>query len=186
MSHWLSNLIGQPQRYQRMLVFQHCSIGSALTLLLCVSPAWAGEETVTELAIPQTVDDTSFASEREAVMWRQQELKDIESLVRQLRFDLVNNQDVEAAAPRLTELQERASAQRLLPAFISGTHGGGSDARASIWEEWDKFASGFDDLEDKIANLIDVAEQENPRDTARALSEVGNSCKSCHRAYRYD
>ncbi|BBI61934.1 hypothetical protein HSBAA_32400 [Vreelandella sulfidaeris] len=103
-----------------------------------------------------------------------------------MRFDLVNNQDLEAAAPRLTELQERASAQRLLPAFIAGTHGGGSDARASIWEEWDKFAGGFDDLEDKIANLIDVAEQENPRNTARALSEVGKSCKSCHRAYRYD
>ncbi|BBI61933.1 hypothetical protein HSBAA_32390 [Vreelandella sulfidaeris] len=72
MSHWLSNLIGQPQRSQRMLAFQHGAIGSALTLMLCVSPAWAGEETVTELAMPQTVDDTSFASEREAVMWRQQ------------------------------------------------------------------------------------------------------------------
>ena len=88
--------------------------------------------------------------------------------------------------PRLLKLQERASADRLLPAFIEGTHGSGSEARASIWEEWGEFAAGFSDLEDKIANLIDVAEQEDTRNTARALSEVGASCKSCHRAYRYD
>lgn len=88
--------------------------------------------------------------------------------------------------PRLLELQERASAQRLLPAFIEGTHGSGSEARASIWEEWEDFGAGFTDLEGKIANLIEVAEQENTRDTARALSEVGASCKSCHRTYRYD
>lgn len=158
---------------------------SALALLLCTPLAWAGEET-SVLSMPQAVSDTPFASEREAVVWRREELKDIESLVRQLRFDLINNQDIEAARPRLLELQERASAQRLLPAFIEGTHGSGSEARASIWEEWEDFVAGFIDLEGKIANLIDVAEQEDTRATARALSEVGTSCKSCHRAYRYD
>ncbi len=99
---------------------------------------------------------------------------------------MISSITIEAATPRLLELQERASAQRLLPAFIEGTHGSGSEARASIWEEWDQFTAGFTDLEDKISNLIEVAEQQDPRDTARALSEVGASCKSCHRAYRYD
>ncbi len=159
---------------------------SALALMLCTPLAWAGEETSALAMPPQAVSDTPFASEREAVVWRREELKDIESLVRQLRFDLINNQDLEAAMPRLLELQERASADRLLPAFIEGTHGSGSEARASIWEEWGEFAAGFSDLEDKIAHLIDVAEQEDTRNTARALSEVGASCKSCHRAYRYD
>lgn len=174
------------QRQYHKRAFQFGVIGSAVALLLCVPSAWAGEEGSVIAQPPKSVSDTPFASEREAVMWRREELKDIESLVRQLRFDLINNQDIEAARPRLNELQERASAQRLLPAFIVGTHGGGSEARASIWEEWEEFAAGFTDLEDKITNLIDVAEQENPRDTARALSEVGASCKSCHRAYRYD
>lgn len=174
------------QYHYRKRAFQRNAIGSTLALLLCTPFAWAGEVASSELAMPQTVDDTPFASEREAVMWRQEELKDIESLVRQLRFDLVNNQDIVAAAPRLLELQERATARRLLPAFIAGTYGSGSEARASIWEEWEEFADGFTDLENKIAHLIEVAKQENPRDTARALSEVGASCKSCHRAYRYD
>tara|TARA_R110000751_G_scaffold179707_1_gene286060 strand:+ start:125 stop:655 length:531 start_codon:yes stop_codon:yes gene_type:complete len=174
------------QRYHRKRAFQRSAISSTLALLLCAPLSWASEEAASELSMPQTVGDTQFASERDAVMWRQQELKDIESLVRQLRFDLVNNQDVEAAAPRLTELQERATAQQLLPAFIAGTHGGGSEARASIWEEWSEFAAGFTDLEDKITQLVEVAEQGDTRDTARALSEVGASCKSCHRAYRYD
>ena len=174
------------QRYHRKRAFQRSAISSTLALLLCAPLIWAGEEATSELSMPQTVGDTQFASEREAVMWRQQELKDIESLVRQLRFDLINNQDVEAAAPRLTELQERTTAQQLLPAFIEGTHGGGSEARASIWEEWNEFAAGFTDLEDKITQLVEVAEQGDTRNTARALSEVGASCKSCHRAYRYD
>ncbi|CEP36177.1 MULTISPECIES: cytochrome c [unclassified Halomonas] len=173
------------QRHRLKRASGHAAVGSALALLICTPLAWAGEE-LNALAMPQAVSDTPFASEREAVIWRREELKDIESLVRQLRFDLVNNQDFEVATPRLMELQERASAEHLLPAFINGTHGSGSEARASIWEEWDQFAAGFTDLEDKIANLIDVAEQQNPRDTASALSEVGASCKSCHRTYRYD
>ncbi|OWV28154.1 c-type cytochrome [Halomonas campaniensis] len=173
------------QRYHLQWASPRSATASVLALILSMPLAWAGDE-ASDLAMPQAVSDTPFANEREAVIWRREELKDIESLVRQLRFDLINNQDIEAATPRLLELQERASAQRLLPAFIEGTHGSGSEARASIWEEWDQFTDGFTDLEDKIANLIEVAEQQDPRDTARALSEVGASCKSCHRAYRYD
>ncbi|MCH4813195.1 c-type cytochrome [Vreelandella neptunia] len=162
------------------------ALSSAFAFLLCTPLVSADGPANSSLTMPAAASDTPFASDREAVVWRREELKDIESLVRQLRFDLINNQDIEAAAPRLAELQERASAQHLLPAFIAGTHGGGSEARASIWEEWDEFAAGFTDLEEKVAHLVDVAEQEDPRETARALSDVGASCKSCHRAYRYD
>ena len=144
------------QRHYLKWASRRGTAASALALMLCTPLAWAGEET-SALAMPQAVSDTPFASEREAVIWRREELKDIESLVRQLRFDLINNQDIVAATPRLLELQERASADRLLPAFIEGTHGSGSEARASIWEKWGEFAAGFSDLEEKIAHLIDVA-----------------------------
>ena len=137
-------------------------------------------------AMPQSVDDTPFGSEREAVIWRQDELKDLERLLRQLCFDLVNNQDARGAAPRLAELQEKATQAHLLPAFIAGTHGRGSDAKPEIWEEWDDFSAGFVDLEEKVGVLIDAAEQEDYRAATRAFSEVGLSCRSCHRAYRYD
>ena len=66
-------------------------------------------------AMPQSVDETPFASEREAVIWRQDELKDLERLLRQLRFDLVNNQDAQGAAPRLAELQEKATQAHFFP-----------------------------------------------------------------------
>lgn len=138
------------------------------------------------ISAPKDVDETRFESEREAVMWRQQELKDIESLLRQLRFDLVNNRDAKAAAPRLEELKERASADNLIPAYIVGTHGHGSDARPEIWEEWGRFEDGFYDLEQRIDTLIDAANAEEYRAAAKALSEVGDSCKGCHRQYRYD
>ena len=173
------------QRYYSNRAFLRIAIGTAL-VVLCTPLTWAEEEADSTLAMPEALSDTRFISEREAVVWRREELKDIESLVRQLRFDLVNNQDTEAAAPRLAELQERATASNLLSAFIAGTHGGGSEARASIWEEWGEFSAGFTDLEDKISILVNAAGQDDPRNTARALSEVGASCKSCHRAYRYD
>lgn len=137
-------------------------------------------------AMPQSMDDTPFSSEHEAVIWRQDELKDLERLLRQLRFDLVNNQDARGAAPRLAELQEKATQAHFLPAFIAGTHGGGSDAKPEIWEEWDDFSAGFIDLEEKVSVLLEAAEQEDYRAATRAFSDVGLSCRSCHRAYRYD
>lgn len=138
------------------------------------------------MAPPASAETTRFSSEREAVMWRQQELKDIESLMRQLRFDLVNNRDAKAAAPRLQELEARARGDRLMPAFIAGTHGPGSDARPEIWEEWERFSTGFHDMEHHIATLIEAVNAEEYRIAAKALSDTGRSCKSCHRHYRYD
>ncbi|MDK9687257.1 MULTISPECIES: cytochrome c [unclassified Halomonas] len=143
-------------------------------------------EQPTTPAMPQSAADTPFASDREAVIWRQDELKDLERLLRQLRFDLVNNQDARGAAPRLAELQEKATQAHFLPAFIAGTHGPGSDAKPDIWEEWDEFAAGFTDLEEKVSILVEAAEQEDYRAATRAFSDVGLSCRSCHRAYRYD
>lgn len=178
------------QRHSLTWAFGYRPIGGCMALLLCISVGWAGQASAdqpdNELAIPASVSATPFSSEREAVIWRRETFKDIESLLRQLRFDLVNNQDIEAAQPRLRELQEKASGANLLPAFIAGTHGNGSDARDSIWEEWDDFSGGFTDLEKSIADLIEVAEQNDPRATAQALAAVGASCKSCHRSYRYD
>lgn len=158
---------------------------AALTLLLCVPLAVASDEESGTTAMPMSVSDTPFSTERDAVVWRREELKDIESLVRQLRFDLVNNENAEEAAPRLAELQQRASGEHLLPAFIAGTHGAGSEARPAIWEEWDDFSAGFAELERHVDQLVIVAGEEDYRGAAQALSAVAASCKSCHRAYRF-
>ena len=166
--------------------FKQSGLIGTLALLTSAPFSWASDDTGPLLTMPQRVSDTAFSSEREAVVWRREELKDIESLVRQLRFDLVNNQDAGEAAPRLAELQNRATAQHLLPAFIAGTHGSGSEARPSIWEEWDEFTAGFDDLESNVATLVEAVGEEDYRGAAQALSRVGASCKSCHRAYRFN
>ncbi|MYL24042.1 cytochrome c [Halomonas alkaliantarctica] len=158
----------------------------AITISGVVTLASAGANADALNAAPAHVDETRFSSEREAVMWRQQELKDIESLMRQLRFDLVNNQDAQSAKPRLKELKERASADNLMPAFIADTHGPGSDARPKLWEEWERFGAGFHDMEQHIDSLIEAANAGEYRAAAKALSDTGRSCKSCHRQYRYD
>ncbi|MGJ7461740.1 cytochrome c [Halomonas sp. MA07-2] len=126
-----------------------------------------------------------FEDPRHAVTWRREELKGIERLVRQLRFDLVNNRDAQGAAPRLEELAELASGAHLLPAFIEGSHGRGSEARARIWEEWEEFEAGFAALEERVSALRDAAEAEDYRLATRELSDLSLTCRSCHRRYRY-
>lgn len=146
-----------------------------LSLLMALPPTQAEEA-------PQTA---RFESPREAVTWRRDELKEIERLVRQLRFDLVNNRDARGAAPRLAELAERARGEHLLPAFIEGSHGRGSDARARIWDEWEQFSEGFDALEARVAALTEAAEAEDYRLATREFSELSLSCRSCHRRYKH-
>ncbi|WP_290797684.1 cytochrome c [Halomonas sp.] len=126
-----------------------------------------------------------FEDPRHAVTWRREELKGIERLVRQLRFDLVNNRDARGAEPRLEELTRLASGAHLLPAFIEGSHGRGSEARARIWEEWEEFEAGFLALEERVAALREAAEAEDYRLATRELSDLSLTCRSCHRRYRY-
>lgn len=160
-------------------------ISLATAAIMHATAAFSTDEGAT-FQQPLTLENSPFSSEREAVAWRQDELKDLERLLRQLRFDLVNNRDARGAAPRLVELQQRATLDYFLPAFIEGTHGRGSDARPAIWQEWDEFAAGFRDLEQKVAELVSAAEQEDYRAATRAFSDVSLSCRSCHRAYRHN
>lgn len=134
---------------------------------------------------PVSVDETPFTDQREAVSWRREEFKEIETLVRQLRFDIVNQRDISKAGPRLETLKQRASAANMLPAFIEGSHGAGSDARPDIWEEWDEYRDGFSRLENSINTLADAVDNDDLAAAAKGLSDVGASCKSCHRGYRY-
>lgn len=150
-----------------------------LALALCLIVALPGTAAFAESG------EAAFDTPGEAVVWRREELKDIERLVRQLRFDLINNQDARGAAPRLEELGERARGDHLLPAFIEGSHGRGSDARAQIWEEWDDFVAGFTDLEERVAALREAAEAEDYRQANRELSDLALTCRSCHRRYRH-
>ncbi|MFC2993268.1 cytochrome c [Halomonas tibetensis] len=135
----------------------------------------------------ETPDDEGpqFDDPRHAVSWRREELKGIERLVRQLRFDLVNNRDARGAEPRLDELAKLATGKHLLPAFIEGSHGQGSEARARIWEEWEEFEAGFSALEERVAALREAAEAEDYRLATRELSDLSLTCRSCHRRYRY-
>lgn len=130
-------------------------------------------------------DAPRFDDAREAVTWRREELKEIERLVRQLRFDLVNNRDARGAAPRLETLVERASGEHLLPAFIEGSHGRGSEARARIWDEWEAFSEGFETMELRVAALVAAAEAEDYAQATRELSELSLTCRGCHRRYRH-
>ena len=151
----------------------------ALTLALGLAGPLQGEA-------PRSGDEgKQFEDSRHAVTWRREELKGIERLVRQLRFDLVNNRDARGAEPRLEELAERASGANLLPAFIEGSHGRGSEARARIWEEWEEFKAGFTDLEEQVATLREAAAAEDYRLATRELSDLSMTCRSCHRRYRY-
>ena len=163
--------------------FACTAVVMALSLNTVSSQASAEEQ---QWSSPPThADETPFADQREAVIWRQDTFKETESLIRQLRFDIVNQRDLSAAGPRIETLRQMASADNMLPAFIEGSHGPGSDARPEIWEEWDRYREGFDRLDSEIATLMEAVNNQDVRAAAKGLSDVGASCKSCHRGYRY-
>lgn len=168
------------------------ALGLAWGLVALGGPVWGSGEGVLDfetgggsLEAPASAALGGFGSVGEAVAWRQEQFKALERLIKQLRFDLVINRDAVGAAPKLAKLQEMSRGAHFLPAFIEGSGGRGTEAKPRIWEEWQTFRTGFDDLESKVSLLIESAEAQAYDQATRRLSDVGLSCKGCHRPYRY-
>ncbi len=72
----------------------------------------------------------------------------------------------------------------LLAGFPEDSVSDESDARDEIWLDWEKFTAGLDRLRERSARLAEVATGNDRQAMARALGEVGKSCKGCHKAFR--
>ncbi|GAB2799479.1 hypothetical protein GCM10027040_28380 [Halomonas shantousis] len=149
--------------------------------LLTATPLVRAADTET---MPDETSTETWDTPEQAIEWRREEFKAIERALKKLRFSLVVHTDPQAAREPLALLKEKANGEHMLPAFRMKSLGGDSQARPEIWENWEAFAQGFDDLEARVDALNQAAQAED-YDTARqALSDVALSCKSCHRRFK--
>ncbi|MDN3648827.1 cytochrome c [Reinekea marina] len=89
-------------------------------------------------------------------------------------FDL---DTVTSAAASIAE-HSQASA---LEFFVEGTEGGVSDAKAEIWQDWEKFSGLMTDLNRAAVSLSQISAQD---EFAAAYKDVTATCGSCHKAFR--
>lgn len=74
-----------------------------------------------------------------------------------------------------------AEAARIAPLFKEKDISMPSEAKAEIWDEFDKFTQLATDLETAANALAGVTTQEDLRTAAR---DVGVTCSACHKLYR--
>lgn len=69
--------------------------------------------------------------------------------------------------------------------FPAGSDRDDDKARAKIWANFDDFTNHAKDLENTAQNLKDAAMRGDMGAVQTALGQLGDSCKACHRKYKY-
>ena len=69
-------------------------------------------------------------------------------------------------------------------AFPEGSDKAPSEAAPAIWQDQKGFHSAIDRYHEALVTLNETALTNDSTATAAAISEVGASCKNCHRSYR--
>ena len=68
--------------------------------------------------------------------------------------------------------------------FPKGSTKGKTKATAAIWDKHDAFAKEAKDLEKEAGELAAAAKAKNDADIAVKVKAVGETCSSCHKAFR--
>ncbi|MGD9502422.1 MAG: cytochrome c, partial [Methyloceanibacter sp.] len=90
--------------------------------------------------------------------------------------------DAEAAAKAANELA--TTAKKIPDLFPAGSGGGKSEALPAVWERWDRFKAGADDLTAAADALAKALADSASEEWKPAFKKVGEACKSCHEDFR--
>ena len=106
-----------------------------------------------------------------------------------------SNADIRAVArlaqsaqfDEIAEISQRMNlwANEMAEYFPLGSDGRPSEAAAEIWTEPEGFAAAITAYKQATEALMAAAAEENAMDVMRAFQATADSCKSCHRRYRY-
>lgn len=88
--------------------------------------------------------------------------------------------DLDTVTSAATTIAEH-SGDSLLKLFVEGTDGGESDAKAEIWQDWDRFSGIAGELNQAAVNLSQISTAEQFDGAFKTLS---STCGSCHKAFR--
>jgi len=71
-------------------------------------------------------------------------------------------------------------------AFVDGSDKGNTRAKPEIWSQKDKFAAAVSQSQDDVLKLVAAGKTGDVAQVKTAAGAVGESCKSCHDAFRSD
>ncbi|MGY8825216.1 MAG: c-type cytochrome [Candidatus Latescibacterota bacterium] len=78
----------------------------------------------------------------------------------------------------------QAASRLVMPAFKKEAMEEGGEAKAEIWQQWDKYVAAAKKLEDASDALVAAAEKGDMKAVGVAMREVSGSCGSCHKPFR--
>jgi len=88
--------------------------------------------------------------------------------------------DAQAVSTHAQTIAEHSGA-RLLALFPEGSLQNVSEARLTIWEDWDRFEALARQME---AQARDLPEMTTPDALQNALNATNQTCAACHKAFR--
>jgi cytochrome c556 len=143
---------------------------SSLALLLAPALLLGG------LGIAQAADDLG-----NIVQHRQEIMKSLKEDMSALKKSVKDN-DAQAAATQAEKIQRRT--ENLTELFPPGSNVGDSEAKPEIWKRWADFEKIANSIPVKASTLAKAAASGDPSALQSALTDVGNTCKSCHKDFR--
>ena len=90
--------------------------------------------------------------------------------------------DAEKAAEAARDVS--ITAKKIHELFPEGSAGGHSEAKQTIWTEWDEFTAKAKDLDLSAEALAVSLDEAAGKDWKGALQKVTDTCKACHKAFR--
>lgn len=140
--------------------------------------------TLIAAALAACIAGPALADADAAIKYRKNAMKAIGSqmgsIVAILKGEVDNKEALAQHAAIMGEVTNMAITK---PAFMTNTDGEGSadtTATAAIWNDWDKFESGLQDLA-KAGDAIAAAGADASFDHVK---ELGAACKACHDDFR--
>ncbi len=68
--------------------------------------------------------------------------------------------------------------------FPEGSDFGETEAKAEIWDNWDKFKESANNASQKAQTFLKTVESGSKEDIGKQFKELGQACKSCHKKFR--
>jgi cytochrome c556 len=124
---------------------------------------------------------------KSVIAYRENVMKSMAAHITQIA--MVAKGEVSFAAHVVANAQAIANAAKVIPeVFPKGTTeaeaGVESEAKAEIWNEWDKFTAAAKNLETQATKLAEVAAGGDAAAVGAQLGEVGKACGGCHEPFR--
>ena len=99
-------------------------------------------------------------------------------------FSVINGKTdfVEQIAAHAASISQ--SAKYLLETYPSGSDVGRTDAKLEIWENWDKFVTSAELLEQTASELAATVNSGDMQIMKRQAEAIGKACSGCHSSFR--